>query len=180
MNSACSRIWPVAAGSWSFLNELRYLRAHDYMLPSFDRLVFVLNSEDFGEASSWLSENTHPTHQPFSSSLYILRKYLVTPAIAAKAGDNNWRAEFSWLRQRYRGPLTIVMYPTRSEMEDKKLRHDRLDVRMDDIGLQNADFIAADATPEWSINDYKDDIHATDEGTKKLAAHIVSKIPECQ
>src|SRR6266852_909458 len=61
MNASCPRIWPVSAASWAFLNELRYIRTHDYLLPTFDRIVFVSNSEDFGEASTWSSEYTHPT-----------------------------------------------------------------------------------------------------------------------
>lgn len=178
MNTKCPSVWPIAADSWAFLNELRYLHTHEYLLPSLNRIVFVLNFGDFGDASSWSSEISHPTHIPISSVAYIARKLLGASTSPAVTGDNNWRSEFSWLRRQYPGPITIAMYPIRAETVDAKLRSERLDARKSDLGA-GLTFIDIYETPNWSVSDYRDDFHLTAEGTRKLALHIVSQIPEC-
>jgi hypothetical protein len=179
MNTACPRVWPVAAGSWAFLNELRYLRTHDYLLPTFNRIVFVLNSEDFDEASVWASEYTHPTHRPLLTSVYIVQKKFASMTGAAKRGDNDWRAEFLWLRQQYHGLITIALYPTKAEAADSALRAAKLNAHMTELQARDVEVIEAINTPAWSPADYRDDIHPTIDGTKKLANYIVSKLPEC-
>ena len=178
MNAECPRIWPVGADSWAFLNELRYLHMHDDLLPSFNRIVFVLNFGDFGDASIWSSEITHPTHTPISSIGYLIRKLINEATDPAPTGDNDWRSEFAWLRQNYSGPITIALYPVKVEAIDAKERIKRLDVHKNDLG-PGVTFIDLYQTPNWSISDYRDDFHATADGTRKIASFIVSKIPEC-
>ncbi len=57
-------LWPISAGSWALRNELAYLRVNPDVVTQIDALVFVFNSGDFAEASSWKCELTHPRTKP--------------------------------------------------------------------------------------------------------------------
>ena len=179
MNSLCPRVWPIAAGSWAFLNELRYLHLHADMLSKIDRIVFVLNSGDFDEAASWASEYTHPTQRPISASLYLVSKQLTHVMESARKGDNNWRGELALLRGHYRGPITVVLYPTKTELGTPGLRSSKLDAWGKEIGPDRTSFVMVANEQNWSAADYRDEIHPTSEGTRKLARYIVASIPEC-
>ena len=179
INANCPQVWPVGADSWALLNELRYLRIHEDLLSKFNRIIFVLNYGDFGDASRWSSEVSHPTHTPISSIAYVLSKLMNAPTPSVPTGDNDWRSEFAWLGRQYSGPITVALWPVRAETNDPDLRRKRLDARKSELGPR-VTFIDLYETPNWSANDYRDDYHPSVDGTKKIAAFIVSKIPECQ
>ncbi|MCA1392272.1 hypothetical protein I6F20_24680 [Bradyrhizobium sp. IC3123] len=180
MNVLCPRVWPVGAGSWAFLNELRYLHQHADILSSLTRIVFVLNSADFGEASRWISERTHPTQRPVLALWYVIDKKLFPAREAPPIGDSDWRSEFAWLRREYPGPITIVLYPTRAEVLDARSRSVNLNAAGEGIGSGMTSYVVIADGQDWSSSSYRDEIHPTDEGNAKLARRIVASIPECK
>lgn len=60
-----AQVWPISAGSWALRNKLAYMRLTPHVPACVNRIVFVLNTGDFGaEASSWRCELTHRRTQP--------------------------------------------------------------------------------------------------------------------
>jgi hypothetical protein len=90
-------IWRIAAGSWALRNELAYLRLYPQVLAQVDQVVFVLNSGDFGEASSWSCELTHPRFGlPWRSgncsiSMFTRSKSVVRCPLACRCSRVIWR-----------------------------------------------------------------------------------------
>ncbi|MXO86499.1 hypothetical protein GRI38_10730 [Altererythrobacter aurantiacus] len=66
------KVWPLATGSWSLANELRYLKR--VPLEGTDAIIFVLNSADVGQPSHWNSEYVLPRSRPPSYLLYSLQR----------------------------------------------------------------------------------------------------------
>ncbi|QAU48751.1 hypothetical protein XH91_27630 [Bradyrhizobium guangzhouense] len=180
MAADCPRVWPISAGSWAFLNELRYLHLHENLLGEVTRIVFVLNSADFGSASIWSSEATHPTHYPMSGLLYLTRKFFFHESDASATSiDNDWRAELRYLLSVYRGPLTLVLYPNKVESKNDTVRKMNLDVHIPELRSDRITVLSLAEDPNWSPDYYRDDIHPTATGLRELATFIRANAPEC-
>lgn len=180
------RVWPIAAGSWALRNELRYLRDHPEVSRSVGHIMLVLNSADFGNASSWSCELTHPRQRPGLAVLYIAQKYIydwapcgATPsALTVPAGD--WRQE---LRELVEDGLvrpentTLVLYPTRKEVEDPALMRRALESRRTELSAvmgPRIRFISVGFDPRWKADLYRDDIHPSPQGYEVLAKTLAA------
>lgn len=181
LNSQCegAMIWPVSAGSWAFLNELRYLQLHSSILSDIDRIVFVLNSGDFGRPSVWASESTHPTVRPRSALIGLVRRYLMPDRSSGEGrGTGDWQASLGWLSSNFKKPISMVLYPTKQETSDPVARKRLFNAY--ETELQSYSPIQlADEAPNWSPSDYRDNIHPTKSGNEKLAHLLRAQIPEC-
>jgi hypothetical protein len=181
---SCSHIWPISAGGWAFLNELRYLRIHQSLFPNIDRIIFVLNSGDFVTGSVWKSELDHPTYRPWLASLYVLRKYVLPSASTEEPPPetDEWRSELSWLVSAFPKPIVIALYPDPFELKDATLRASQLDFRQGEIAAVSAAIkiinIADDSRYGPSL--YRDDIHPTSNGNTVLAKILSDAIDECK
>jgi hypothetical protein len=181
---ACGSVWPVSAGSWALLNELRYLKEHQALLSQIDQIVFVLNSGDFVTASTWSSELTHPTYRRMFWLPYVVRRYVlreVAPPSQQHETDE-WRAELSWLLQSYSGRVVIALYPTRAEISDEILRARDLDRRatdIDSVASGRVEVLQVARDRRWSNSLYRDEIHPNAAGTKVLAEILSEMIKEC-
>lgn len=183
-------VWPISAGSWALRNELIYLDRHPDVVTATDRLIFVLNNGDFGEASSWRCEATHPRARPISSVLYVFRKY-IWDWVGCDAGppDNltvpqgDWRHELEQFlnRQDVRNKsVDIFLYPDQAEMQRQRPLTD-LEAHAQEIRRAVSDdrpghlaiySVARDA--RWQASLYRDGIHPTVAGTRVLAQIVAS------
>jgi len=130
--------WPVAAGSWALANELAYLKANPDVVAGVSGFAFVLNSADFGQASSWACELTHPREKPTLALWYVFRKYVLkstecgaTPS-DLKVPDVDWRTElkaFASSPDAQGKPMVFWLYPTLQESQKPRLRESRLEAR---------------------------------------------------
>ena len=184
LNDRCvtAMIWPISAGSWAFLNELRYLKLHQEILDKLDRIVFILNSGDFGKPSIWASEVTHPTHRPLLALVELARKinWFGDRAPGAGKGTGDWHEGMKWLADRYHRPVTIVLYPTRAETDDADLRARALDSHAAELDPRFKVIFLKAAIPNWADTDYRDDIHPEASANSKIADLLKMNIPECQ
>jgi hypothetical protein len=174
--------WPIAAGSWAFLNELRYLELHQDILDNLDRIVFILNSADFGEPSVWASEVTHPTHRPLLALVDLARKLNLVGDVASGEGKGtgDWHEAMRWLADRYRRAVTIVLYPTETETKNAELRARTLDAHAAELDPRfNVIFLKSEIS-DWSGTDYRDEIHPKASADFKIADLLKRQIPECQ
>lgn len=136
------RHWPVSAGSWALLNEVHFLKRNMDVVEKTDALVFVFNSEDFGQASSWACDITHPREYPSFALAYLIRKYVIPerqcltgapPQLKVPAADWKvaWREFMSDARVRDK-PVDVWLYPTREE----SLRPELMRVRLESVAMQ--------------------------------------------
>jgi hypothetical protein len=177
--ASCGMIWPASAASWAFLNELRYVHSHADILRMLTRIIFVLNSEDFGNASIWTSEVSHPTYYPVSTIRFLFRKAFVSPQDQPPSGDNNWSAELKWLISNYDGPITFALYPNKLENQNG----DTLDA---DAALlkpylsNHIHVLLVGKDENWhSALNYRDEIHPSVQGAGVLATILAKDISEC-
>jgi hypothetical protein len=178
LNDKCPQVWPISAGSWSFNNEVRYLQLHADILHNFNRIVFILNSEDFGSASKWASEITHPTYRPLSSIYYLARKYFGHADEGLVDNDPDWRIGFEWLLENYGGSLTVILYASKREVLDQKARAD-LDKHVTELASNRVLVTKIADDPSWTTDYYRDDIHPNSNGEIVLANILLRSIPEC-
>lgn len=145
-------VWPVGAGSWGLVNELRYLEAHPETL-NVGTIVFVLNPADFSSASVWRSDLTHPTRPPVSAVLFAARKFLNRTAPARAEPSADWQRELSAFIQSYKGRAVFALYPTKTPANFPRLPN-------------------ACALPQKPDGFYLDEIHPKAENYAALAADI--------
>ena len=178
-------VWPISAGSWGMRNELIYLNSNPDVVKNIDTFVFVWNSGDFGQASSWSCEITHPTHTPISSFSYVFQKYIysfekctgdIKPEFLVPNGD--WHDELNafinsaGMRNK---KVIAFLYPDINEEMDARLMESMLDIHINEIhqaGVSNVISIGHDS--RWGIKYYRDGIHPSGQGNEVLA-DIISK-----
>jgi len=177
-------VWPIAAGSWALRNELKYLKLHPEVVSNVGRIIFVSNSGDFAEASSWACEETHPRSRPLFVTLYVMKKYLynwkpcgATPA-ALQVPPGDWKPELQEFlsSEPAKGKvIRFIMYPDRDELANAKLLQSRFEVHIPELLLDGVDASAIydlSRDSRWNASYYKDEIHPTVEGMVMLAKII--------
>jgi hypothetical protein len=173
-----SKVISAAAGSWSLLNEISFVKKIGIDLSQFSTVVFVLNSEDFGQPSIWKSELSHPTHHPLVSSIYLFMKYIYPRPPAASVDTKSprqWTAEWPGLLASIPGKVIVVSYPTKRQLTNPSERIAELAPAIDTLRALSGDRVqildvAADA--RWNASLYSDNIHPTRAGNQVLGAII--------
>ncbi len=177
-------VWPISAGSWALRNELAYLKLHPEVVRDVAGFVFVLNSGDFGEPSSWSCEQTHPRTHPAVLSMYLFQKYVYnwspcgTVPQGLKMPGGDWKNDLRAFAagEAVRGkPISFILYPDRAESKDAQLLRSRLEVHTDELMAEagpSASVYSVGRDPRWRSDFYKDDIHPTADAMKVLAAII--------
>jgi hypothetical protein len=172
-------VWPVAAGSWSLRNELIYLRQHPDVVAGVDAFVFVLNSEDFEQASSWTCDLIHPRERPALAVVYLFRKYIrggcedARPDLKVPEGD--WKQDLAaFVATPGAGgkPLTFFLYPGRDDFSGTWVDPRASELRA--AGAVHVYPIGSDA--RWKPSFYRDGIHPTEEGYRVLASIIWDQV----
>ena len=182
-------VWPISAGSWGMRNELIYLNSNPDVVKKIDTFIFVWNSGDFDQASSWSCEITHPISAPISSFLYVFQKYIysfenctgeIKPSFLVPNGD--WHEELrTFLNSTAMKNKKVIayLYPDMNEEMDVGLMKKMLDNHIYEIhraGISNIISISHDS--RWGIKYYRDGIHPSGKGNQVLA-NIISN-PEAQ
>jgi hypothetical protein len=178
-------VWPISAGSWGMRNELIYLKSNPDVVKNIDTFIFVWNSGDFDQASSWSCEITHPKHPPISAFLYALQKYVysfqkcngeIKPDYLVASGD--WHEElkaFINSAEMKNKKVVAYLYPDINERKDANLVEEKLDSHINEIqqaGIK--DVISIGHDPRWGLSNYRDGIHPSGQGNKVLADIIAN------
>ena len=177
------QVWSISAGSWGLRNELTYLRIHPEIVEKVDSIIFITNSEDFDEASSWACEYTHPRTYPILGILYLYKKYIsrfgcdgaITPNnLLVEKGD--WKKDLKdqFSTDEYKKiKIIFYLFPTKSEFENKNLEN--LENNGRDILRQTirpVTIYTLGRDYRWNKKLYKDSIHPTVEGIRILTGII--------
>ncbi len=171
-------VWPISANSWGLSNELTYLEHHPEVVAGADSFTFVLNSKDLGPASVWASEQTHPTHRPASALAYVLSKTFIHHKTPDEPTAITWPRQWASFTANAHRPIRVVLYPTKAEAADQVLRRQQLtDPLMKALSRPNVQFLDVGADGGWNAMLYRDDIHPTPDGTRRLAKILSSRSP---
>jgi hypothetical protein len=171
-------VYPLAAGGWSFNNELAMLRAHPELL-AVPTMVWVSESGDFGELAAWTSALQWPDKTPPSALAYYTQKYVLRPrdvvvAPMSEAATRQWQSNLDWFLHHYHGRVIWALYPLRKELgQPLPQAFTPLLARLQG----RADIIEVVADSRWTDSLYRDpQIHPSATGNKVLAQMIAQRL----
>jgi hypothetical protein len=182
-----AKVWPIAAGSWGLQNEVTYLDLHPAVVAAVDTVVFVLNSGDFDQPSSWTCELSHPTQHPRVALWFLVRKYVLKegcgtePTAALRVPRRNPLEMFAaFVKRLPTQTVLVLLYPNKEELADTALMEHRLEVFAAPLRQAGAnDVVLVGRSPSWRLEHYRDPVHPTPEGNAALAeliaAHLTPK-----
>ncbi|WP_156481045.1 hypothetical protein [Variovorax sp. PAMC 28711] len=178
------QVWPISAGSWALQNELTYLKQHRDLLEKIDAIIWLSNSGDFDEPSSWASEMTHPRHHPFPGIIYLAKKYLLkerpqpSPS-QLKVAKREWRNDFNEVAEKFNKPIYLFLYPDIGELKAGNISTNRLNALIPDIEKsisRNVRIFKVADSVEWTPALYRDEIHPSRDGNTVLDKIFYSNI----
>ena len=178
------RVWSASAGSWSFLNELAYLRRNQDVVDGVQCIIWVLNSGDLSTRSLWSSESSHPTHKPAWLALFLATKWarsngIIPPSdgwAQAEAVGVETRSALLELPEEIKNKSIFVLFPNKEETEYmRRGQVPKLYSEIQSILLETG--VPCVSLPaDWAENDdYRDGIHPSPAGNIRLA-HQLSRI----
>ncbi len=185
VGAGCS-VWPVAAGGWTTINEMRFLEHHPDLIAATDFFVWEYMPGQMERVNPWTREVTHPTERPLWATGYLLRKALherfgAPPLTAPPMTDQIGKhyVEFDGLLARLaaasqRRPAGIIfLYPDRNQLANARRGVEWVPDRARVESLAAAHqikLVDIARFPQWTDALYKDGVHPTAEGNGVLAA----------
>ena len=178
-------VWPIAAGGWSNLNEVNYLKRFDDVSRASDFFVWEYMAGGLSEVSKWRGKYLNPTSHPWFATWYVARRYMLPrfidfgeselPPTGGVTQENlsSFEAMLAQLstHSKFAVPGVIFLYPEscrliiarqglewlpeRRQIEAIAARH----------GIMVVD-IARD--PSWNSSLYRDPTHPTPAGNQVL------------
>ena len=178
-------VWPVAAGGWSTVNEMRFLHSNPDLMAGADFFIWEQMPGQMQRLNPWTSENIHPTQAPLWATWYVVQKALATrfpnvvPTVLAPPADPLMRyREFGAmlgrlvLSSKRRPAGMIFLYPDRAQLAQARAGKEWLEDRQFFQHMAEAHgILLIDITrfPQWNESLYKDPVHPTAEGNAVLA-----------
>lgn len=161
-------VWPVSAKSWALLNELAWMKQNPVVVRDVDRIVIVLNPEDFVEPSVWTPDPNRPEHAPISQVFFLVDRLVLTPMRGAPAppkSGRDWKAEFAAFRRATNKPVLVVLYSGRGP--------DTIERAAPDLG---PDVLIVKQDPRWKGERFADYLHIEPGGNALLARLIAERL----
>jgi len=161
-------VWPVSAKSWALLNELAWIKQNPQVVRDVDRIVIVLNPEDFVEPSVWTPDPNRPKHKPVLQSFFLFDRLVLAPLRGAPAPPKtgrDWKSEFAAFRRATNKPVLVVLYSGRGP--------DRIERAAADLG---PDVLIVKQDPRWKGERFADYLHIEPGGNALLARLIAERL----
>lgn len=180
------KVWSVGAGSWSSWSEIAFIKRFQNIVDNSEFLVWIFNSGDFNEPTTWQSELTHPTHKPFSALAYVIGKFVLpqnlfglkTTQESGNLNINQIQNTISFIKKisEKKKKTLIVLWPSEDELLNEKSREYYYAIKNDFEKLNSEKIRFIDILKLGVINPalYKDGIHPNPLGVSALAT-IISK-----
>jgi len=161
-------VWPVSAKSWALLNELAWMKQNPQVVRDVDRVVIVLNPEDFVEPSVWTPDPNRPDHKPVLQTLFLMDRLVLAPlrgsTVKPKSG-RDWRAEFAAFLRATNKPVLVVLY--------SGARPDTIERAAHDLG---PDVLIVKQDARWKGARFADYLHIEPSGNALLARLIAERL----
>lgn len=187
------RVWPVAAGGWSTVNETRFLQANPDVVKSTSFFIWELMAWQMDGLQPWREETQHPTRRPWWVTGYVARKALLQrfgwggagPSPAVPSDKERHFAEFEQMLARLasassRRPAGMIfLYPDEAQLGLARAGHDWMDDRhrVEQLaGRYGLVLLDVAQSPRWTSALYKDGVHPTVEGNRVLAGLLADAL----
>jgi hypothetical protein len=187
------RVWPIAAGAWSTVNEVRFLQASPDVVAATDFFVWEIMAGQMDGVHPWRGETQHPTRRPWWAAGYVARKALVqrfglegstSPTTLPSEIERHY-AEFEQILARLtsaaaRRPAGMLfLYPDQQQLELARTGREWMDdrQRLEQLAARHGVLLLDVArSPHWTSAMYKDGVHPTTEGNRALAAVLADAL----
>lgn len=192
LGSGCP-VWPVAAGGWSTVNEMRFLKANPDVIAGTDFFIWELMAGQMEGLQRWVDETQHPTQRPWWATAYVVRKALSQrfgwrgdSASAEPSNDSESHyAEFEQLLNQLalaagRRPAGMVLlYPDQAQLALARAGREWMEdrARIEALATRHGLVLLDVAhSPRWTSALYKDGVHPTVEGNQVLAGLLADEL----
>lgn len=186
-------VWPIAAGGWSNLNEIAYLKANADVVNATHFFVWEYMSGGLSKLSTWRGDYVFPRESPPWAGWYLFRRYVLPLVLDFKMSElpptgavvldyQEMFDEAVASLSKASGlavPGIIFLYPDEAQYRSGKSGIEWLPERqlLEQIcrryGLRLVD-ISRDAS--WNEKLYRDGTHPTIEGNRVIARVLSSSI----
>jgi len=181
------RVWPIAAGGWSTVNEMRFLQANPDVVAASGFVIWEVMAGQMDGVHPWREETQHPTRRPWWATGYVVRKALLQrfgggtgASMAAATDPTDHHAEFEAMLGRLTSSAAsnlpsglIFLYPDQRQLEQAHAGREWMDdrARIEQAAMRHGVAVVDVAqSPRWSTAMYKDGVHPTPEGNRVLVA----------
>jgi hypothetical protein len=192
--SVNNKVWPIAAGGWTQLNEIAYLKRHPELTAEAGYLAWEYMSGGLSRASPWRGDYVFPSKKPIYATWYFIRRYIFPQFMPAfleselpATGDAEPANldEFERELQALAGIINngrsgiVWLYPSLAQLEMAKKGEEWLPERqkIEELAKRyRLRVVDVAARPEWSETLYRDGVHPSVDGNKALASILASEI----
>ena len=192
IGKGCS-VWPIAAGGWSTVNEMRFLQANPDVIAGTDFFIWELMAGQMGGLQPWVEETLHPTRRPWWATGYVARKALGqrfgwvggVASAAAPSDTERHYAEFDQMLGRLasaagRRPAGLIfLYPDQAQLAQARAGREWMGdrPRIENLAARHgAVLLDVAQSPRWTSALYKDGVHPTVEGNRILASLLADAL----
>lgn len=181
------RVYPIATGGWTNLNEMAYLDRNPDVVAAADFFVWEVMTDDFEGLRQWTGDLLWPRRRPLLASLYTFERYVLPmlmpqgPAAASPPARRNPAAlaRFADRLQTLKDRGAILVYPRQSDLEAASAGKEWFAERPFIEALcAKYDLVLIDVAADgrWNERSYRDGQHPTVQGNEVLADLIVSRL----
>jgi len=190
-------VWPIAAGGWSTVNEVRFLQANLDIVDGADFFVWEIMAGQMAGVAPWTKDTTHPLERPVWATGYLLKKALTerlgldlggpppAPPRANQTAENFRSFDQTVARlarsARNRPTGVIFLYPDRQQLALARAGKEWMDDREQVAQIARAHgamLIDIAAHRQWTEAQYKDGVHPTIEGNRVLASILADAVTQ--
>jgi len=187
------RIWPIAAGGWTNVNEAVYLKRNDEVLRHTNFFVWEFMAGGLSQSSTWRGQYVFPTKHPSCALCYVFRRYglgrfselnprELPPSGAISAAPlaefDQTLAQISQVTER-KQPGILFIYPNEMELRQARSGQEWLAERAELEALSRKHglrIVDVSAYPEWTEELYREGWHPTIRGNTVLAKILAAAI----
>ena len=184
------RVWPLAAGGWTNINEMAYLDRNADVWRNADAVVIEFMQGGLSFPTLWAGYDVVPDRKPWLLTAYVLRQYwrsLLAKRRPPEYGalpftgpsNQNQLARFRALvtsigKDR---KLVIFLYPTGANLRNKLAWQNMTAPIVELCRMTATKCLDIAQAPEWNESAYfGDGVHQTAEGTKILASLLARAV----
>lgn len=203
-----ARVWPIAVGGWSTVNEISYLESFPDVARAADFFVWLHVPGGLEARARWLGDDVFPRRKPIWATAYAFRRY-VAPRLGLdpvhlrlgepifdESSSLSGTGDYCENLERFdralsnlaaatgrRVPGVLLLYPTLEQLDTARRGQEWVAERADlEASAARHGIRIVDLTrePVWNRLDYRDTIHPTNDGNMALARILVGAIETSQ
>lgn len=189
------RIWPIATGGWTTVNESAFLERNPDLIDSADFFVWELMPGGFGGPTPWGGQYVFPSGRPLWATWYVVRRYVLPRLLPLPSSElpvqgsadpaqlERFERNLARLAQRSGRKGVVLLYPKLPDLHAARRGGEWMPERQRIAELSQrygAKLVDLTTFPAWSEDLYKDGVHPTEKGNAVLARILATQLqPFC-